>query len=478
MQKRPIVFFLSLLFIALAVFGIVKEHEELLAIPLGLGVIWLSLKRLDILLFLIVLCTPLSLNLEDLELGGIGFYFPTEPLLFGVLLIFLVKLFSGKAINPEIYKHPISIFIYVYLGWILITSLNSEMPLVSFKFLLAKLWFIGPMYFLMVHLFQKRANMEKFIFLFLISMLVVIMYTVFQHSTFGFDKESGHVVMKPFFKDHTVYGAVVALILPVTFGRVITPNKSLLMRTFYLSALVIVVVGLIFSYTRAAWVSVIGAAAVFFIMWMRIKLNLVLGTFAVLLTFFLLFQDQILINLERNEQDSSDNLTEHVESISNVSTDASNLERLNRWNSALAMWEKRPIFGWGPGTYQFVYAPFQSSADLTIISTNNADQGNAHSEYLGPLSEQGVPGMALILVLAYMISALAFRLYFTLGNRDLRILVVTVYLGLVTYFTHGIVNNYLDTDKASVPFWGFIAMLVAVDLFHRKKSVSSDMAAQ
>jgi len=27
----------------------------------------------------------------------------------------------------------------------------------------------------------------------------------------------------------------------------------------------------------------------------------------------------------------------------------------------------------------------------------------------------------------------------------------------------------LDTDKASVPYWGFIGILVAMDLFHLKK---------
>jgi putative inorganic carbon (HCO3(-)) transporter len=30
-------------------------------------------------------------------------------------------------------------------------------------------------------------------------------------------------------------------------------------------------------------------------------------------------------------------------------------------------------------------------------------------------------------------------------------------------------NNFLDTDKAFVPFWGFIAMLVAIDVYHKKK---------
>ena len=94
----------------------------------------------------------------------------------------------------------------------------------------------------------------------------------------------------------------------------------------------------------------------------------------------------------------------------------------------------------------------------------NADGGNAHSEYLGPLAEQGVPGLVLVLLLVWWTSVLGFRLWNEIDNEDKRNLAVSVYLGLMTYFIHGVLNNYLDTDKASAPFWGFIALLVVMDL--------------
>ena len=171
-----------------------------------------------------------------------------------------------------------------------------------------------------------------------------------------------------------------------------------------------------------------------------------------------------MIQLQKNEQDSSDNLTEHVESISNVSSDASNLERLNRWNCAIAMFQERPLIGWGPGTFQFVYAPFQRSEDRTIISTNNADGGNAHSEYLGPLAEQGVMGMVFALGLLGFCLHLGFRVQTQLYDEDQRNLAMGVFLGLMTYFVHGVLNNYLDTDKASALFWGFLALLMVWNL--------------
>jgi hypothetical protein len=41
-------------------------------------------------------------------------------------------------------------------------------------------------------------------------------------------------------------------------------------------------------------------------------------------------------------------------------------------------------------------------------------------------------------------------------------------LGLVSYYFHGLMNNYSEYDKISVPWWGFLAILVSLDLYHNK----------
>jgi hypothetical protein len=40
---------------------------------------------------------------------------------------------------------------------------------------------------------------------------------------------------------------------------------------------------------------------------------------------------------------------------------------------------------------------------------------------------------------------------------------ITVLVGLITYYLHVTMNNFLDTDKASAGVWGFLAILVALD---------------
>jgi len=134
-----------------------------------------------------------------------------------------------------------------------------------------------------------------------------------------------------------------------------------------------------------------------------------------------------------------------------------------------------PIFGWGPGTYAFYYAPFQHSNDLTIISTNFGDKGNAHSEYFGPLAESGVLGsltfIALILIVIYKASHLIIKT----TDKELKLLLMTLLLGLITYFVHGMLNNYLDTDKIAVPFWGLIGALVAIELYHTENDSNNSL---
>jgi len=61
----------------------------------------------------------------------------------------------------------------------------------------------------------------------------------------------------------------------------------------------------------------------------------------------------------------------------------------------------------------------------------------------------------------------SFNLYYKLEDKEMKIVVLSLFLGLVTYFVHGFVNDFLDSDKAGVPFWGFVAILVSIDMERR-----------
>ena len=120
-----------------------------LLLPVLILITYWFIFRLDFVFLLIVFCTPLSFNFENLFAGGIGFYLPTEPLLLVFSLIFIFKLILNKKLKDKLYhlRHPLTIFIILHFCWMFITSISSEMPVVSFKYLLARTWFLCPIYF-------------------------------------------------------------------------------------------------------------------------------------------------------------------------------------------------------------------------------------------------------------------------------------------------------------------------------------------
>jgi O-antigen ligase len=387
----------------------------------------------------------------------------------GVLALFIIKVFYTKEYDRNILKHPVTIVLLLSLAWMFITSMTSQLPLVSFKALIARLWFVVPFYFLGILLFKKLKNIKSFIWLYTIPLIGVIFYTTYNHYLWGFSEQAGHWVMEPFYNDHTAYGAILTFFIPVFVGFSFTRSYSKTLRFFSFLVLAILVIALVLSFSRAAWVSLAFATVIYLVIALKIKLKYILLPFGILLCFFFLFQNEIWEKLEKNKQGSSANFVEHVQSISNVTTDDSNLERINRWQSALRMFRERPVFGFGPGTYQFKYAPYQRYSEKTRISTNAGDKGNAHSEYIGPLAESGVPGMAFVLGILVFVVVTGLRVYRKTDSKEIRMLTLSILIGLITYYLHGTMNDFLDTDKASVPFWGFIAMLVALDLYYLGK---------
>jgi O-antigen ligase len=462
----------GLVFVIINTILIYKEVYYLPLLPVIIIVAWLLVTSLEKSLFLIVFFVPLSIPLSMLIHDiGMDLFLPTEPLLAAVMVIFFFKYLRGHLIDIKILRHPVTLAIYFQLAWIFITSLTSTMPIVSFKFLIARLWFVISFYLIAAEVFKNPKRIRQYIWIYVIPFAFVVAYVLIRHAGHGLNnQQAAHFVVQPFYKDHTSYGAVLAMILPVLIGLLVSYKKiNTSLKFLFILLILFFIAATLFSYTRAAWLSLIGAFGIWLIIKLKIKLPIILIGAVVLFGGLLSMRTELLLKLEKNKQASSGNLTEHVQSMSNIRNDESNLERLNRWSSAIRMFQEKPVFGWGPGTYMFKYAPFQLSQQKTSISTNTGRMGNAHSEYLGPLAESGLLGMLSFLMVLFATLTTGFRVIHYAERRFTRIMATSLMLGLITYYIHGILNNFLDTDKASVLFWGFTAILVSMDLFHMKK---------
>lgn len=462
---------IMLAFVAIQCLCLGIEFYWFPAISAILLILLFAVYALDKLVLLIVFLVPLSLNIELGEMGS-SINLPTEPLMFGVLCIFIFKILYQGGIDNRLIKHPVTIIILLQIAWMLLSSFASSLPMVSLKYTLSRLWFVVPFFFVMSQVFRKQVNIDWFVWLFAVPLCGVIAYSIINLYESGFDKEALYWVMEPFFKDHTIYGAVLALIFPITIVYAFHRHFSLPQRYIGLFFVGFIFLGILLSYTRAAWLSLMGAFACFLIIYFRVKIGLIAFVALLALGFVWVNQQDLLVKIGRNKQSSSKDLGEHLQSVSNIKNDASNLERLNRWSSAIRMGLAKPLTGFGPGTYKFKYGPYQRSNETTWVSTNSGRFGNAHSEYLGPFAEQGIPGLLLVMILFVASIVTGIKVFRKTESSLLSWLAMGALLGIISYIIHGFLNNFLDSEKAAVPFYALLSLLVAIDVYYPKAETS------
>ncbi|MBR6291930.1 MAG: O-antigen ligase family protein [Bacteroidales bacterium] len=459
---------LTLLFAAANMWVLYHKGSYMMTlVPLALLVVWLFVQRLETGLLCMALLTPFAINLALFP--GMELSMPVEPMMILFTLIFFFRVLVARNYDLRLLRHPVTLLLLASLAWMLITSCTSRLPWVSFKYLLARIWFVVPFFFAAAQIFRDRRRIDQFFWAYAIGLGTVILIATSKTLGNFSDLQTLHHVMRPFYNDHTAYGCAIALLVPAAFYFVFAGERKGWQRVLSLLLFALLCVGLFFSYCRAAWISVVAAIGVYILIRMGMKVKWMVLLFGLGVGAFFVYQSDVLYKLGKNHQDSSYDLAGQIKSISNISTDASNIERLNRWASAMRLFKESPVVGIGPGTYQFIYGSYQKSYQLSTISTNAGDLGNAHSEYIGPMTEQGLPGVLLVAALFLTTFATGVRVYRTARDPNVRRMAIAFTLSLLTYYVHGVFNNFLDTDKLSVPFWAFTAVVVALDMYSEKQ---------
>ncbi|MCB9246823.1 MAG: O-antigen ligase family protein [Flavobacteriales bacterium] len=468
-KELQLVYGTVLLFLAAALVAIAFDIYYVLALPLLPIAIYFLFFKTEQMLYFLAFATPLSIPVKDIG-GGIGMSIPTEPLIFFMFCGILFKLVNGSTFDKRLLRHPLTIIILLDIAWMFVSTVGSTMPLVSLKYTLARLWFVLVFYLGLTEFFRKKKAIAIFLWCFSVATVILSLYTLKNHAAESFTRLYSYTAMRPFLPDHGMYAAAISFVIPLMLVLLSNGRRSGLNWFGVGSAAAfacIVIVAVVFSFTRASWLSLVVAGGVWVILKLKIQFRtlMILGAVAVVMLFA--FQSVLLEELGRNKQESDDDITEHVQSFSNVTTDPSNLERLNRWSCAYRMFLDKPILGFGPGTYTFQYAPYQVSSELSIISTHSGDLGNVHSEVLRPFAESGVLSGVLYVLMVLVVLHLGFKVYYSTRDTQSRSYALGALLGLITYFAHGMLNNYSDFDKIAVPMWSFMAAIMAIHLHHQ-----------
>ena len=115
--KISIVYVLTAVFLVVNFYLVIqKDFYWFFLLPLVLIVFYYYMVALDKVLLIITFLTPLAVNISDMEMG-LGVSLPTEPLMFGVLLMFVANLVFEKKYDRQVANHPIPmLYLLAFFG--------------------------------------------------------------------------------------------------------------------------------------------------------------------------------------------------------------------------------------------------------------------------------------------------------------------------------------------------------------------------
>jgi putative inorganic carbon (HCO3(-)) transporter len=436
---------------------------------------------MDALNNLFFISIPLSI---ELGIPGVGdLMFPSE--------LIAVIIFCFTAVNMMAYRkiwrtndyHPASAAFLMLWAALCYATYESNLPIVSIKTLIIFTIYLTTFY-LQWFLYPKEATLKikRAIFCYFIGIAIVCLYTTIKHSASGFDRMMAMRMPPPFFSDHTIYGTCLAFFIPMLYYWIKT-TSSTLSRIFYITVMALFSMAIFTTYSRAVWMSLVVVLVVYYLLKIKIPIKKLTTALVVFLVLVVFFQDSAVEFLSQNRSDSKARkaeVSDQLKSVGNISTDVSNLERINRWKSAISMLKDKPLSGHGPGTYQFNFIVFQKPEDKTPISVNRASDhfsqglgGTAHSQYLLYAAESGIFALiAFVAAVLYTVKE-AFNLYYNSTDEKEKLYIKALLGGYITFVFHSFFNNFLDIDKSASLFFIFNAGIILLAIEKKRALITS-----
>ncbi len=457
----------TLLLVALGV-GVVTEWYFLVGLPvLALLFFWTIVDYKSI-FFLLIAFIPFST--EVYLPNGLGTDLPTEPLIVGLMLVYLLHLLGQpRRFDALFFLHPISLLLLLHLLWVFISTLTSSLWIVSLKFLLAKTWYIVVFYFLAGKVIRKVEDFKKFFWYFFLPLMFTVVVILIKHATYGFSFQDVYKVLHPFYRNHVAYAGIMALFFPIVVMAVKWYQKRSFRWWILVLSLPILLAAIYFSYTRAAYVSLfiaLGAYVLFQLKAIRVALfgGLIV---AILGITYMVYNNNYLAyapNFDRTISHTEfDNLLEATYKMEDIST----MERVYRWVAGFYMFSDKPVWGFGPGNFTNFYKSYTVTSFKTYVSRNEEKSG-IHSYYLMVMVEQGIVGVLLFIALSFYVLIRGENIYHQTLSKEKRQIVMMMLLTTVVIDSFLIINDVVETDKFGALFFIAMAVLTNIDIQNRK----------
>lgn len=414
-----------------------------------------------------ILSLPLS---ADVRFDSLALALPDEPMMIAMLLLLIMLLIHNRNAIPKwLWQNTITVIILIQLFWTIVAVFAAEQHVYSLKFLAAKLWFLAAFLFIPSLVIRAAIDFKRLFWFISVPVFLFSVFALSWHATTRFGYYESNVVVRPFFKNHVDYGAMLSMVFPSFFIVFLMLKGKPKLRKIVLGFILFLVVATYFSYSRAAIMAVMFALIVMQAVKMR-KVNFILPTFYVFILslIFVLAHNNKYIDFRPNK---THNVTQKtfVATVAGAFTgkDMSSMERFYRWIASVRMMQDRPWTGVGPGNWYFYYKPYAVTSFTTWVS-RNPERSTTHNYFILMGSEQGFPALILYGILMVVLLAKAQKTYHRFEDQENKYFTLVVAMMIAASFVNNFFSELLETHKVGGLFYLAVALLIFLDSKSKK----------
>lgn len=302
-------------------------------------------------------------------------------------------------------------------------------------------------YFLGVNLIRNKEWLKRAVITFVMFSVFTLIIGVFQIFVGGF--ESGWLDSAEFsdisvritstFENPNNYAAYMLLFIPFVISGILESKTT---KSFASYSLVIIIslICMVQTWSRGAWLGLCVSLVVFFLIYSRKSLPYVFagGMIGVLGVSFL-----------------APDISRRFLSIGDFS-ESSVSYRLSAWKGIYRMLNSYNWFagiGFGEASFSAVYPMFAYSGASAVR--------HAHSLYLQIVSETGIPGLVLFLIIIILFMQNCFEYLYRIKNSEGRTATVAGISAIAGFLVMGIADHVWYNSRVHLAFWIVIAMVNA-----------------
>ena len=304
-------------------------------------------------------------------------------------------------------------------------------------------------YFMVVETINTDKRLRNFLSIIVFSVALIILDGAVQYfHGFDFLRRYPYARLRASFPTANTFAAWLIFLIPVILALWIRikNNGSMdkLKKGILGSILIILLVDLVLSYSRGAWIGLVFGFSFFAYCAIRIshfkrKYLFILGGLFILLL-VLLFG-----NLHVKSEES---IRERIESIATIK-DQAVLIRLGLWKESLNIIRDYPLIGCGLNNYSVVAPKYKISY---------FGGGYTHNSYLQMAAETGLLGLSSFLWILFTFFKTGLRHF----KKSKNYLVLGLLSGILAFSVHAFFDTHLYSLQLVVLFWFMLGLAVAV----------------